>query len=239
MTLLEVAALLRRHVFAVLAVVIVTAGLAYTFKHAAATYSEGGTMVFVPPETGPAPNPLEGVGGTVAESLAESAGAVASQIMSPAGQQEVRQAGGTAGFNVQLLNSYDLEYPNYSNPYLVLNTTSGDPVAAHQTFTALDKVIASDFTAEQVRDNVVPANRIPVVLTGDTGPLAEQGSSKRALGALVLLAAVVALAVASFLDRHPVRPRRVPRRITPRPRPRPAPARFTGIRPADPARPDY
>jgi hypothetical protein len=42
-------------------------------------------------------------------------------------------------------------------------------------------------------------------MAGDSGPLAQQGSSKRALIGLFILTIVAMFAAASFLDRHPVR----------------------------------
>jgi hypothetical protein len=197
----EIVARLWRHAFAVLAILIVAMGLAYSFKHTPPTYDESATLVFLPPASGAHPNPLSAVGGA----LTEAAGVVAIQAMSAQGQAAVRQAGGTAQIDVELLNSYNLEYPNYSNPYLSVSTTSQDFPAVHRTFTVLTRLLTNQFIAQQVRDNVSPVNRIAVMEVGDTGPLLSQGSSKRALGALVILTIVAVFAVTSFLDRHPVR----------------------------------
>jgi len=41
-------------------------------------------------------------------------------------------------------------------------------------------------------------------MAGDSGPLVQQGSSKRALIGLFILTIVAVFAAASFLDRHPV-----------------------------------
>ena len=41
-------------------------------------------------------------------------------------------------------------------------------------------------------------------MAGDTGPLEQQGSSKRAMFGLFILTIVAVFAAASFLDRHPV-----------------------------------
>ena len=236
MSLPEIAGLLRRHVLAVLAVLVLAAGIAYTFKHTAPTYSETATMVFVPPVSTLHPNPFEATSAT----LISAAGAISVDAMSPQGQQQVLQAGGTAQIDVQLLNSYDLEYPNYSNPYLTLTTTSADFTAVPRTFTVLTKLLTNDFTAQQARDNVTPVNRIRIVLAGDTGPLVEQGSSKRVLGALAILTMVAVFAVTSFLDRHPVRLSRLAGMRTPGSRR--AQRRLPGMRKAGhagPAAPDY
>jgi hypothetical protein len=229
----EIAGLLWRHVLAVLAVLVLATGVAYTFRHTAPTYAESATLVFLPPISGAKPNPFSSVGG----SLTEAAATVAIDAMSPLGQQQVRQAGGTAGVDVELLNSYNLEYPNFSNPYLTVTTSSADPSSANQTFNVVTKLLISQFTAQEMRDNVAPNNRIHIVLAGDTGPLRQQGSSKRALAALLILTIVAVFAVASFLDRHPVRLGRLPGiRLAGS---RPARVRLPGIRKADPAGPDY
>jgi hypothetical protein len=225
----EIAARLRRHVLAILAVLVLAAGAAYGFKHTAPTYAETATMVFIPPASTLHPNPYEAVGST----LTKAAGAIAAQVMSPQGQQHVQQAGGTAQIDVGLLNGYDLEYPFYSEPYLTITTTSTSPDAVQRTFTLVTRQITQEFTAEQVQANVTPNNRIETVLAGDTGALAQPGSSKRVLGALAILTLVAIFAVASFLDRHPVRLRRRSRMRAPARGP--ARRRLPGVRRTDPA----
>jgi hypothetical protein len=229
----EIAGLLRRHFIAVLAVLIIAAGVAYGFKHAAPTYTENGTLVFVPPISGAKPNPFEAVGGA----LTETAGTVAAQTMSPQGQQQIARAGGTAQIDVELLNSYNLQYPNFSNPYLTVSTTSKDFPAVHQTFTVVTKLLTDQFTAAQVRDGVAPNNRVVILLAGDTGPLLEQGSSKRALAGLIILTLIAIFAVASFFDRHPIRLLPSARRRAAEPRP--SPVRAPRVRAGNPAAPDY
>jgi hypothetical protein len=70
-------------------------------------------MVFLPPYSGVHPNPYTAVGG----SLTPTAGVVAARVMSPQGQQQVAQAGGTAAYDIGLVNGYNLQYPDYSSPY--------------------------------------------------------------------------------------------------------------------------
>jgi hypothetical protein len=228
----EIAGLLWRHLLAVLAVLIVAAGVAYTFKHTPPTYAETATLVFVPPHSGAHPNPLEASSG----SILESAGTIAVQVMSPQGQQRVRAAGGTAQIDVELVNSYNLEYPDYSNPYLTVTTTSADFPAVHRTFTAVNKVLNDEFMAEEVQNDVTPNNQIQIVMAGDTGPLTQTGSSKRTLGGLIILTIVAIFAVAAFFDRHPVRLMRSGRRT---PEPRPSQMRIPRLQAGDPASFDY
>jgi hypothetical protein len=225
----EIAGRLWRHKLAVLAVLILAVGAAYSFKHAAAAYEETGSMVFVPPVSAIHPNPFEATG----KADTEAAGAIAAEVMSPQDQQRVQRAGGTAQIDVQLFNSYDLEYPNYSQPSLTVTTTAADPDSVQRTFTLVTNLLTRQFTAHEAQANAEPKNRIQIVMAGDTGPLVQLGSSKRVLGALAILTLVAIFAVASFLDRHPVRLSRRTRMRAPGL----AQRRLRGARRADPAGP--
>jgi hypothetical protein len=213
-------AMLRRHFVAVLVILVIAGGVEYSFKHAAPVYAETGTMVFIPPTSGAHPNAYAAVGG----SLLEAAGYLAAKAMSPQEQQLVQAQGGTTQYDVELLNSYNLEYPNFSNAYLVVTTTSADPVAVHHTYSVVTQLLNKQFRQQQAASYVTQNNRILIVMAGDTGPLAQQGSSKRALIGLAILTIVAVFAAAAFLDKHPVRLRR-------------AGARPGGGRPATPAPP--
>jgi hypothetical protein len=201
MSLPEIAGLLRRHLIAVLVVLAIAACVDYEFKHTTASYAETSTMVFVPPVSGVHPNPLEAVGGA----LTESAGVLAAQAMSPAEQQEVQRMGGAASYDVELVNSYNLQYPNFSSPYLTITTTAADPATAHRTYTILTRLLTNQFTAQQAETGAQSNNRAQIIVSGDTGPLIQQGSPKRALFGLILLTLVAVFSVATFFDRHPVR----------------------------------
>ena len=201
MSLPAIFGLLRRHLIAVLVVLAVAACVDYEFKHTTASYAETSTMVFVPPESGVHPNPLEAVGGA----LTVTAGVIAAQVMSPAEQQEVQRMGGAAGYDVELVNSYNLQYPNFSLPYLTITTTAADPSTAHSTYVILTKLITNQFNAQQAEYGTQSNSRAQIVVAGDTGPLIQQGSPKRALFGLILLTLVAVFSVATFFDRHPVK----------------------------------
>lgn len=201
MSLGEIAGLLRRHLIAVLVVLAVAACVEYEFKHSTASYAETSTLAFVPPHSGVHPNPLEAVGG----SLTEDAGVIAAQAMSPAEQQQVQRLGGAASYDVALVNSYNLQYPNFSLPYLTITTTAADPVTAHRTYTIVARLLENQFQTQQAESGAQSNNRSQIVVSGDTGPLIQQGSPKRALIGLIILTLVAVFSVATFFDRHPVR----------------------------------
>jgi hypothetical protein len=197
--------LLRRHFIAVLVILLIAAGVGYSFKHTAPTYAETGTMVFLPPTSGAHPNAYAAVGG----SLLEAAGTLAASAMSPQEQQMVQAQGGTTQYDVELLNSYNLQYPNFSNAYLVVTTTSTDPVAVHRTYNVVTQLLNKQFRQQQAASDVAQNNRILIVTAGNTRPLAQPGSSKRALIGLAILTIVAVFGVAAFLDKHPIRLRKI------------------------------
>jgi hypothetical protein len=197
----EIAALLRRHVVAVLVVAAIAAGVAYSIKRAPLTYQESATVYFTGPTSAANPNPYV----TFSDALVEAAGTVAIIAMSPQGQQQVRAAGGTTAYDVALVNSYNLEFPLYGTPAVTVTSTSQDPTAVHQTFTSVTKVLERDLAERQAQVGVAPAHRIGIHIVNDTGPVALVGSSKRVFAGLLVLTIIAALFVASFLDRHRLR----------------------------------
>ena len=201
----DFAALFRRHLAAVLAVLVVAAGLAFTFKKTPVTYMEGGTVVFNQPASEAQPNPYFSGGGT----LITAGGVIATYLMGTQGHQAVAAAGGsTAGgtsYDVELVNSYNQEYPNYSSPEATATATGTDLVAVERTFTAMMRVLTSYLADQQANAGAPAVDQITAKLIGNPGPLAQPGSSKRVFGGLFLLTLIALFSVCVFLDRHPVR----------------------------------
>jgi hypothetical protein len=196
----EIAALLRRHIAAVLLVGVIAVGVAYHIKRTPPTYQESATVYFTGPTSAASPNPYV----TFSDSLIGTAGAIAIIAMSPQGQQQVSAAGGTGAFDIALVNSYNLEFPVYGTPAVTVTTTSQDPNAVHQTFTAVTKVLKRDLAERQAQAGVPSAHRIGTHIVNDSGPIVLVGSNKRVFAGLLVLTVVAALSVASFLDRHPI-----------------------------------
>jgi hypothetical protein len=229
---------LWRHPIAVLVIIFCAVGVLHSIKNAPPSYGETGTMVFLPPYSGVHPNPYTAVGG----SLTPTAGVIAAHLMSPQGQQQVTQAGGTAAYDLGLVNGYNLQYPNYSNPYLVITTTDTNADAVNRTFDIVTRMLTAEMTASQVASGVPKRDRIFTQLAGDTGPLLQQGSPKRSLAGIMILTIVAVFAATSFFDRHPVRlGRLLGIRTAPARRPRGRPAAIqqaSRVRPGAMRRPE-
>ena len=209
MTPYEMASLLRRHVAAVAVVLVLAAGVGYGLHHRNPGYADTATVDFTGPKNfGPF---------TVSQALLVIDELTANTVMSAKGQQQVRDAGGTASFDAALVNLHNEDYPDYSVPYVNLTTTSPSPVAAQDTLSVVLRVLAEDLSALQAQQGVKPDNKIGLrVIAAPTGPLVQSGSSKRTLAGLGALTIIVVFMVAGFLDRHPIRLRNLLLRRTSR-----------------------
>jgi len=197
----DIWALFRRHLAAVAAVLIVAIGVAYTFKSTPTVYTEGGTVVFNPPVSKAFPNPYQ----AGSDSIITTAGVLTAFMMGAQGQQQVTAAGGRVPYQMALVNSYDQEYPNYSNPEATLYATSTDLVGVQRTYAATMQVLSRQLAVRQAAVGVPAVDRITIKMIGNPGPLAQPGSKKRSYGGLFLLTVIALFAVSIFLDRHPVR----------------------------------
>jgi hypothetical protein len=194
----DIAALLWRHVVAVAVIVVLTMGVAYHLERADPGYADTATIAFTPPDA-------QGLFTHVGSLLVIDA-LTANTVMSTQGQQQVRDAGGTADYNVALVNLNDEDYPDYGEPYVTVTTTSANPGATSSTMSAVVTVLARDLQDLQARQGAQPGAWIGLrSIATASGPVAQAGSRKRVLAGLAVLALIAAYMVARFLDRHPVR----------------------------------
>jgi hypothetical protein len=200
----QLMALLRRHALVVLIVLALAAGLDYHIKHSDPGYMDTATVTF----TAPGNKPF-----VTSSDLLVIDELVTNWVMSEDGQRQIRDAGGTASYNVALVNLNDEDFPNYSLPYVTVTTRSPDPDAAQKTFTVVMRVMEENLTSLQARQGAKPKSWMGLqTIASPTGPIAQFGSSKRTLVALAALALIAAFMVAAFLDRHPIRLRNLLRR---------------------------
>jgi hypothetical protein len=198
-----IAALLRRHVAAVLVIVAIAASVGYALHRAPIEYQNSATIVFAAPASTMFPNPLA----SLSDTLVDTAGTLAVTGMSSQVQEDVQRAGGTTSYDVELVNSYNLEYPDYSDPYVTITANAPSPGQAQLTFNLVTQFLLRDLLLDQA--DVLPVNRISARVIGASGPLSQQGSAKRVLAGLLMLTVVAIFSVACFLDRHPIRLRRL------------------------------
>jgi uncharacterized protein involved in exopolysaccharide biosynthesis len=199
----EILALLMRHKLAVILVLVLAVGLLVDFKKTPPVYQETATVVFTSPVSTVNPNPYSSFGGNLV-----TAGDIILRILrSPASQQQVLAAGGSAAYSVQLVNLYNMEYPDYGLPYAEMAASSTSPAQAHQTFDIVTRQLFSILKSRQVLAKVHPVNRITIKLIGVSGPLPLQGSAKRSDAGLVLLTIIVLFSVVNGLDRRQRRQR--------------------------------
>jgi hypothetical protein len=184
-------------------VLILAAGVGYDIKNTPPTYLLSATVLLSVPESRTIPDAYE----SLAPSLISSSAAMVQVMMSPQSQRPIRAMGGTADYDLALVNFYNEDYPNYSDPVIKLTTASPSPAAADRTFEVARRLLHHLLLVRQVQAGVAPRYRISAQVVGNTGPVAQAGSPKRVFGGLALLTAVAASMVWGFLGR---RERRMP-----------------------------
>jgi hypothetical protein len=203
--------MLLRHRIAITLVALTACLISYHLIHANPGYMDSASVAFTAPK------------GSVSifqdiRSLQAVEEVTVSYMMGSKGEQQVRAAGGSARYDVTMLNIYNEEFPNYSQPYATITVTSGHPEAARQTFGAVLGVLRTATATLQEQAGAIPKNEVKVILVAaPSGPIAQSGSQKRSYAASALLAMIAMYLVAGVLDRRGRRPRRKPRRraITP------------------------
>ena len=207
MNVFEMGALLRRHFVAVLAVLVLAVWVVHDFKATPTVYGEGATVVLNPPVSTRYPNPFESGGGSVIS----ASGVIAVYVQGSEGQRLVTTAGGTLPYTVQLINSYNQDFPNYVAPEIDVEVTGTDIGSVIRTYTAVIQVLTTQVAVRQKAAKVPKIDRIRPMVIGHPGPLAQPGSPKRTFGGLIVLALAGIFAVAIFFERHPIRLRELGR----------------------------
>jgi hypothetical protein len=190
----------------VIVLFVLTVGLAYHIHRAKPSYMVTSTVSFIAPSLKNSVNYYDGLLATT-EIMTYS-------MMSQKTQELVRAAGGTADYNVALVNLNNEDFPNYSNPYVTVTTTAPDPVAAQNTFSIVMRTLQRSLATQQVSQGAPAKAWITAyTIAPPDGPVAQSGYPKRTLAGLAVLAMIVTFMVLTFLDRHPYR-LRLPRGIT-------------------------
>jgi hypothetical protein len=188
----------RLRLAAVVVAIVLAAGVGYDIKSAPPTYLESATVIFTLPKFWASSYTYS----WLAPSVITSGEAMTQILTSPQSQHRIREAGGTADYNLVLINLYNEDHPNYSRPLATLTAASPSAADAHRTFTAAARLLGHLLAVQQAQAGVAPRNRISAQIIGDTGPIAAAGSPKRTLAGLALLAVVGVSLLWGFLGRQ-------------------------------------
>ena len=199
MSLRRIVALLRRNMLAVMAVLILASGAGYGLKGTAPTYSESATVVFT----------VKTVlfrafdhYSTFRNSLIATGAMMAQDLSGHDAQAQIRATGGTGQFQLAPFNVYDLQYPDYAEPFGTLTAMSTSPASVQRTMVLVLKYLANRLAALQALAGVHAGNQIHTYLVGKVPPTKEPGSRARAFAGLALLTVVAVFIVSNFLDRR-------------------------------------
>lgn len=185
---------------AVATMVLLAAVAGYSIAKTPPMYMESATVVFNLPKSKTSPNAYY----IFAVPLITSGEVVAQILMSDQAMRQIREAGGTASVKLALVNLYDEEYPDYGVPLATLTATSPSAENVHRTFMIAERRLGHILAARQAQLHVAPRNRISDQIIADTGPLPQDGSSKRVFAGLALLTVVAVSTVWGFLNRRGV-----------------------------------
>jgi len=183
---------------AAVVVLFLAAGAGYDIEGAPRAYLDSATVMFSMPSSQTAPNAYF----RYAPSIITASEAMTQILLSPQAQRQIRAAGGTANVSMALVNLYDEEYPDYGVPLATLTAASPSAANARRTFMISARLLDHILAARQVQAGVRPRDRISAQIVGDTGPVYQAGSSKRALAGLALLAVIAVPLVWRFFGRR-------------------------------------
>jgi hypothetical protein len=193
MSLLDIATLMRRHVVAAALMLVIAAVVGFGLEHAKPMYTDTTTV-----DLKTQANPF-----VEATALLVTSDMMSRSMTSSQSELLVRQAGGTVGYQVDLVNLYNLQYPNYSVPYITVTVTAANPADVSKTFNAVMQVLTGELSNWQARQGISPVYQIALyILSSSKGVVPLSGYQKRTFGALIVLTIIAMFLVVSFLDKR-------------------------------------
>jgi hypothetical protein len=187
----------------VLCIVAVAIIASYRIHRDRPVYVENASVLFTNPVLTAYPRAYS----WLAASEIAAANAASQAVMGPRSAARIRAAGGTGSYLVQLINLYNLDYPDFSYPEASLSVSSPDPALTRRTFILVAQMLNGILADLQKRAGVAADHRIVGRIIGNSGLLAESGSRKRAYVGLILLAAVASAAAWDAISRLAARGR--------------------------------
>lgn len=182
---------------AIVLIVIVTAGLGYDVLSVPPVYAESATVLFSLPAYETSANAYS----WLAPSLITTGAAFSQIAMGPQSQGQIRAMGGVGSYDLELINSYNQDYPDYNFPDATLTATSADAAETHWTFVVATRLLNQLLAKRQAQAGVPAGDRITARIIADSGTMVQTGSRKRALAGLMLLAVIACSAAWRVISR--------------------------------------
>jgi hypothetical protein len=208
MSLVELAALVRRHIVAAAIVLVVAVGVAYSIKHTPPTFEDNATIVLAPPDPVLSPPYANPYAPPFGPSLIITGEVMMKWMTGAQGQQLLRQAGLSNNFAVSLINFSDLEYPLYGEPNLTISGIGEDPTSAHNALVTGARIFEQGLVSQEEHAHVPLRYRIATHMIGDSGPVVQLGSNKRTYAGLAALTIIALYMILKIIDRRPALLRR-------------------------------
>jgi hypothetical protein len=166
-------------------VIILTALMGHQITHTT-RYEEAATVVFTVRQS---PAPVNASFESV-QSLTATGEVMVQTLTSQDSRTIARRAGGTAAFNMEIINYSNEDYPQYSYPFATLAVQGPALDGVQATFKVVISMLKSGLYNYQARADAQKAQRITVSIIDDTGAVVEKPSHVRAYAALCLLSVI-------------------------------------------------
>ena len=143
-------ALMRRHLLAVIVMLILAAGIAYDIKSTPPTYSESASVAFTVTKFLAWPN----LPATIRKPLIATEVMMTQALMTRPARQQVSAAGGTAQLDISPFNTYNLQFPDYAEPIATVTAAGPSKAGVQRTFTVAVRLLQERLAALQAQAGV-------------------------------------------------------------------------------------
>lgn len=202
MSVRQLVALARRHVFAVCLILLVTAGITIDFRYTQSGYKETATVGLEPESFVSVESLNADQNYLLNSSLITTCQLLVMRLSGPQGGIQLRQAGVTGNFAVSVVNDSNADTPIYPYPDLSVSVADSSPSTTHHQFIEATRVITVDVADFQVGNQISTQDRFVTYTLSDSGPISQRGSLIRTYAALIFLALVAMFLTCRFLDRR-------------------------------------
>lgn len=197
----ELARVLRRRWYVLLAVAVLAAAGAVPVLRPEPVHVSSAIVVLKPPVTGRHPNQLT----NLQPPLAAVSYAAVQQLESAAGRQELRAAGVAGRYRLMPRNSGTSVTPRYLIPSLQVQAEHRDPAVANAVVGKVIEAYGRRVAAMQDREGVPAGARMSVDVLVPPAAAEQRGTKSRGLAGVALLAVVAGVSAALWADRLPAR----------------------------------